>query len=501
MSGLSSNRPPFYELLEIDTTASEDEITQQFKQLVKKHHPDQGGTQDSFIRLKIAYDTLSSATERRRYDRLGHAEYVQQTNAKRWMTEEQQNSEDEHDKRQDAQRTQNTGTNQQSRSHQQRQTESQSKTEKKRRSDSTQQQTTSSSTTERGYRRSKRSSNRSRGSSGFERENHNSYQRYQTRYSDPDETSSTDNNNSQSQYTETQTGRWKTQQSEADSSFTLPWILIGFILTYLLSVPIQIVSSLSAEITAALAVVLGFGSVSVVTVYSAINAETPLNPQLLPQTALSYAGVCAVGTVLITVAVAQGSLNGGLVLARFTTILMSIPLLILAAVLFGFLTGVLQAGPLLGGGLTLVLVGSIYASQFTPYGNSFLVDAIVNEPSTTIAPWVSVGAISSDMLILAVNVTLSIILGISVTFGVLFLLIGFSGAMRGSKNCKASLQVVGWEVIAGVPFVILAWWHLSGNNLWMLYGAEPPSQLAAAVLLSVCIWPTVIFSQYALFKR
>ena len=105
------------------------------------------------------------------------------------------------------------------------------------------------------------------------------------------------------------------------------------------------------------------------------------------------------------------------------------------------------------------------------------------------------------MLILAVNVTLSIILGISVTFGVLFLLIGFSGAMRGSKNCKASLQVVGWEVIAGVPFAILAWWHLSGNNLWMLYGAEPPSQLAAAVLLSVCIWPTVIFSQYALFKR
>jgi hypothetical protein len=59
-----------YELLDIDPSASLEEIQSAYRRLSKTYHPDRGGTAAFFRQLQDAYGTLSDPTRRAEYDRL-----------------------------------------------------------------------------------------------------------------------------------------------------------------------------------------------------------------------------------------------------------------------------------------------------------------------------------------------------------------------------------------------------------------------------------------------
>ena len=62
----------YYERLEIDETASQDEIKRQYKKLSKIYHPDaqtEYSSNENFIYLSEAYNTLSDEDLRKEYDR------------------------------------------------------------------------------------------------------------------------------------------------------------------------------------------------------------------------------------------------------------------------------------------------------------------------------------------------------------------------------------------------------------------------------------------------
>lgn len=58
-----------YKILGIDSTASDEEITQAWRKEIKTHHPDRGGNADEFRQIQEAYELLSNTFERNRYDR------------------------------------------------------------------------------------------------------------------------------------------------------------------------------------------------------------------------------------------------------------------------------------------------------------------------------------------------------------------------------------------------------------------------------------------------
>eukprot|EP01043_Picozoa_sp_COSAG02_P041187 COSAG02_NODE_3395_length_6814_cov_8.576620_5_plen_948_part_00 len=62
-----------YEVLGLESTASPDEIRQAFRKLSLQHHPDKGGSTESFQRLQAAYDTLSDPGKRQNYDEHGNS--------------------------------------------------------------------------------------------------------------------------------------------------------------------------------------------------------------------------------------------------------------------------------------------------------------------------------------------------------------------------------------------------------------------------------------------
>ncbi|WP_255169632.1 J domain-containing protein [Natrononativus amylolyticus] len=69
----------FYDLLDIPTDASQDDVKQAFREQVRVYHPDLNDDERAraqFTALKKAYDILGDPVERQAYDRLGHAEYV-----------------------------------------------------------------------------------------------------------------------------------------------------------------------------------------------------------------------------------------------------------------------------------------------------------------------------------------------------------------------------------------------------------------------------------------
>lgn len=71
----------YYERLGVSKTADQSEIEKAWKEAVKKTHPDQNddpNAQEEFLKVKEAYNVLSDPTERERYDRLGHGQYVNQ---------------------------------------------------------------------------------------------------------------------------------------------------------------------------------------------------------------------------------------------------------------------------------------------------------------------------------------------------------------------------------------------------------------------------------------
>ena len=58
----------FYETLGVNENATQDEIKKAYRKLAVKHHPDKGGSEETFKNISEAYDTLGDETKRVQYD-------------------------------------------------------------------------------------------------------------------------------------------------------------------------------------------------------------------------------------------------------------------------------------------------------------------------------------------------------------------------------------------------------------------------------------------------
>src|SRR5918997_276037 len=67
----------YYEVLGVSKTASADEIKKAHRKLARQYHPDMNKNNPSatekFKEVQEAYDVLSDAEKRKRYDQFGHA--------------------------------------------------------------------------------------------------------------------------------------------------------------------------------------------------------------------------------------------------------------------------------------------------------------------------------------------------------------------------------------------------------------------------------------------
>ncbi|SNZ04964.1 DnaJ domain-containing protein [Natronoarchaeum philippinense] len=82
----------FYDVLGVPETADQDEIQSAYREKVKKYHPDVSDRDDAAERFKAvtrAEEVLGDATERARYDRLGHDAYVRHLDGANAGTSEQ----------------------------------------------------------------------------------------------------------------------------------------------------------------------------------------------------------------------------------------------------------------------------------------------------------------------------------------------------------------------------------------------------------------------------
>lgn len=60
-----------YEVLELEPTATQDQIKASFRRLVKKHHPDKGGDANKFKEINAANSVLSDPEQKKIYDQYG----------------------------------------------------------------------------------------------------------------------------------------------------------------------------------------------------------------------------------------------------------------------------------------------------------------------------------------------------------------------------------------------------------------------------------------------
>ena len=58
----------YYQILNVSTDASSEEIKKSYRKLVKVYHPDTGGDDNQFKQLSDAYETLSNPEKRKLYD-------------------------------------------------------------------------------------------------------------------------------------------------------------------------------------------------------------------------------------------------------------------------------------------------------------------------------------------------------------------------------------------------------------------------------------------------
>src|SRR6476659_11284184 len=71
----------YYEILNVERTASGEEIKRAYRKLAVKFHPDKNPgdphAEEKFKELGEAYDVLNDADKRAAYDRFGHAAFAQ----------------------------------------------------------------------------------------------------------------------------------------------------------------------------------------------------------------------------------------------------------------------------------------------------------------------------------------------------------------------------------------------------------------------------------------
>ena len=72
-----ADKRDYYEVLGVDKNASEDEIKKAYRKLAKKYHPDLNPgdkeAEEKFKEANEAYEVLSDAEKKAKYDRFGHA--------------------------------------------------------------------------------------------------------------------------------------------------------------------------------------------------------------------------------------------------------------------------------------------------------------------------------------------------------------------------------------------------------------------------------------------
>ncbi len=67
----------YYDILGVSKSASPDEIKNAFRKKAHEHHPDKGGSAEKFKEINEAYQVLSNAEKRQRYDQFGSAAFNQ----------------------------------------------------------------------------------------------------------------------------------------------------------------------------------------------------------------------------------------------------------------------------------------------------------------------------------------------------------------------------------------------------------------------------------------
>ena len=72
-----ADKRDYYEVLGVDKSASAEDIKKAYRQLAKKYHPDLNPgnkeAEEKFKEVNEAYEVLSDADKKARYDQFGHA--------------------------------------------------------------------------------------------------------------------------------------------------------------------------------------------------------------------------------------------------------------------------------------------------------------------------------------------------------------------------------------------------------------------------------------------